>query len=132
MNKTDKKEVFQKGRNCFLVIPFLFASFNTFGQTSEAQEMVQNKAQDYQNCVVQVMSTLETAAQKRESISISCGVLRAELSEMLPEMIRELALTQIDRRVEASLFALEEIEGRVTEDVGDAIEIQQELESIDS
>lgn len=86
----------------------------------------------YQNCVVSVMSTLESSAVKREALATKCAETQQALADAFPESIRELAMTQIERHIEASLYALEQIEGKVVEDTEDAVEIQQELEALET
>lgn len=95
--------------------------------TPEMQQLVSN----HQACVKQVMSSFDTsAAVKRAQIVENCQSQRDTLVNAFPEEVRQLIGTNIDRRIEQVLYALEQIESTSQEATEDVQEIVEELDDI--
>lgn len=85
----------------------------------------------YQDCINLIMSDIELkASQKREQLSVSCLSERDSWVSTLPELVQLLFLENIDRRIEAVLMTLAQIENVVVEAAEDTHAIFDELEAL--
>lgn len=92
---------------------------------------IEAAASEYQACVNAVMSTLEYSAVKRAGIAETCEDERASLIAAFPEDLRPLIDTNTERRIQAVLDALEDIENVVIESSTDVNEISAELDALE-
>ena len=120
---------------CFASCAFAQQQSDT-GQTEQNDPFaglppeVREKAVAHETCVNQVMASFERVAVKRTQIAENCKAERDTVVETFPEEVRQLMATNLDRRVEQVLYALEQIEGTTVDTATDVQEIVEELDSL--
>lgn len=92
--------------------------------------LIEAKSRALERCIAEQMVGLEPAKKMRELILQNCQALKLELVAGFPQEIREFTLINIDRRVEAVLTALEDMEGVVSATASDVNEIIEEIDSV--
>lgn len=83
---------------------------------------------NYQACVNKIMSSLDSAAIKRELIASKCKAFRDQLIATFPEPIQSLVAINTDRRLESILNALEQVESLIDESTADIYGISVQLQ----
>ncbi len=86
-----------------------------FAQAGVLPAQVQADGAAYQQCLNGVMSTFDSAADKRSRIAVECAATRDNFVNGFPEPLRAEVAMDLDRRVEAVLYTLAEIEGVVSQ-----------------